>query len=58
MVDEKITGVLTPCTCGRSATGFCTGLHRLTDQEWDARVFDEAFVNEEKARYESKRDSS
>ena len=31
------------CTCGRSATGFCTGLHRLTDEEWDARVFDESF---------------
>ena len=35
-----------PCTCGRSATGFCTGLHRLTDEEWDARVFDEAFINQ------------
>ena len=32
-----------PCGCGRSATGFCTGLHALTDEEWDARVFDEAF---------------
>lgn len=31
------------CSCGRSATGFCTGLHRLSDEEWDARVFDEAF---------------
>jgi len=38
---------LVPCGCGRSATGFCTGLHRLTDAEWDARVFDEAFVKEE-----------
>ena len=33
----------TPCGCGRSATGFCTGLHALSDEEWDARVFDEAF---------------
>ena len=47
-----------PCTCGRSATGFCTGLHRLTNEEWDARVFDEAFLNEEKLRDESQRDSS
>ena len=46
------------CTCGRSATGFCTGLHRLTNEEWDARVFDEAFVNEEKQKDESKRISS
>lgn len=46
------------CTCGRSATGFCTGLHRLTDQEWDARTFDEAFLNEEKRQDERQRDSS
>lgn len=32
-----------PCTCGRSATGFCVGLHRLTDEQWDAMVFDEVF---------------
>jgi hypothetical protein len=32
-----------PCGCGRSATGFCTGLHALTDEQWDAVVFDEAF---------------
>jgi hypothetical protein len=42
-----------PCGCGRSATGFCTGLHNLSDEEWDARVFDEAFLNEEKRKDES-----
>ena len=41
------------CTCARSATGFCTGLHRLSNQEWDARVFDEAFVKQEKTDHES-----
>ena len=57
---EHLEGTLTarPCTCGRSATGFCTGLHRLTPEEWDARVFDEAFVNEEKLQNESQRHSS
>jgi CDGSH-type Zn-finger protein len=40
------------CTCGRSATGFCTGLHRLTEEEWDARVFDESFMKEENSRNE------
>lgn len=58
MTDVNTTGERRPCTCGRSATGFCTGLHRLTNEEWDARVFDEAFVNEEKTRNEFKRDSS
>ena len=32
-----------PCSCGRSPTGFCTGLHALSNEQWDARVFDEAF---------------
>jgi CDGSH-type Zn-finger protein len=41
------------CTCGRSATGFCTGLHKLTNEQWDARVFDEAFLKEEKKDDES-----
>ena len=34
------------CGCGRSATGFCTGLHRLSPGEWNAMVFDEQFQNE------------
>jgi len=56
---EHLEGVMSKaCTCGRSATGFCTGLHRLTNEEWDARTFDEAFINEEKRRDESQRDSS
>ena len=24
------------CGCGRSATGFCTGLHALSKEEWAA----------------------
>ena len=56
---EYFEGVMPKaCTCGRSATGFCTGLHLLSDQEWDARVFDEAFLNEEKRKNESQRLSS
>jgi hypothetical protein len=23
------------CFCGRSSTGFCTGLHKFTDAEWN-----------------------
>ena len=47
-VIEDMPAAQRPCTCGRSATGFCTGLHRLSDQEWDAMVFDEAFKEEKK----------
>ena len=45
-IREQVTENLVPCGCGRSATGFCTGLHNLTEEEWDARVFDEAFWEE------------
>ena len=29
------------CGCGRSATGFCTGLHSLTAEEWDKMFKDD-----------------
>jgi hypothetical protein len=29
------------CGCGRSATGFCTGLHSLTTEEWDKMLMDD-----------------
>lgn len=45
---EQAEENLVPCGCGRSATGFCTGLHNLSDEEWDAMVFDEAFKEEKK----------
>lgn len=32
---------LIPCGCGRSATGFCTGLHELSDQEWDKKLLED-----------------
>ena len=25
---------LNKCGCGRSSTGFCVGLHQLSDEEW------------------------
>jgi len=32
------------CTCGRSATGFCSGLHRLSNQEWDHMFADHVTI--------------
>lgn len=29
------------CGCGRSATGFCIGLHSLTAEEWDRMLMDD-----------------
>lgn len=30
------------CGCGRSASGFCVGLHRIPNEEWDRKMRDEA----------------
>jgi hypothetical protein len=30
-----------PCGCGRSATGFCTGLHELAQEEWDRMLLED-----------------
>jgi len=27
----------TKCGCGRSPSGYCTGLHKLSDAEWEAK---------------------
>lgn len=39
MEEEKV-----PCGCGRSATGFCTGLHEMSEEEYETYLmghFDE-----------------
>jgi len=30
------------CGCGRSSTGFCTGLHSLTTEEWDKMLMEDS----------------
>lgn len=37
------------CGCGRSATGFCVGLHKLSDDEWAAHPDNKAKTPEKKA---------
>jgi CDGSH-type Zn-finger protein len=31
----------TPCGCGRSSTGFCTGLHEMTEEEYEAYLMEQ-----------------
>lgn len=31
----------TPCGCGRSMTGYCTGLHELTEEEYQTKLEEE-----------------
>ena len=38
---EQINENQVPCGCGRSASGFCTGLHNLSEDEWQAKLEDD-----------------
>jgi hypothetical protein len=33
-VDDRVEATAPQCGCGRSPTGFCVGLHKLTAEEW------------------------
>ena len=32
--DDRVESTAPQCGCGRSPTGFCVGLHKLTAEEW------------------------
>ena len=32
--DDQVEATAPQCGCGRSSTGFCVGLHKLTAEEW------------------------
>ena len=32
--DDRVEAAAPQCGCGRSPTGFCVGLHKLTAEEW------------------------
>ena len=32
--DDRVEATAPKCGCGRSPTGFCVGLHKLTAEEW------------------------
>ena len=33
--NQMIEETKVPCGCGRSATGYCTGLHEMTEEEYE-----------------------
>lgn len=37
---ENIIESKIPCGCGRSPSGFCTGLHSLTEEEYETYLLD------------------
>ena len=39
-MEKKMTEEKTPCGCGRSATGYCTGLHEMTEEEYEAYLME------------------
>ena len=38
MMEAPLANEQTKCGCGRSETGFCTGLHRIPKKDWSAGV--------------------
>ena len=38
MSDTPVEPVV--CGCGRSATGFCTGLHAISNEDWDRMLLE------------------
>ena len=35
---EQLNENQVPCGCGRSASGYCVGLHNLSEAEWQAKL--------------------
>jgi hypothetical protein len=38
---QQLTEDLVKCGCGRSASGYCTGLHNLSEAEWQEKLLEE-----------------
>jgi CDGSH-type Zn-finger protein len=39
-MEKKMTEEKIPCGCGRSATGYCTGLHEMSEEEYEAYLME------------------
>ena len=39
-MENKMEEQQVPCGCGRSATGFCTGLHEMTEEEYETYLME------------------
>ena len=44
-METKMAEEQTPCGCGRSSTGYCTGLHEMTEEEYEiARMIEDRTI--------------
>jgi CDGSH-type Zn-finger protein len=39
-MEKKMEEERVPCGCGRSATGFCTGLHEMSEEEYEVYLLE------------------
>ena len=39
-METKMEEEKTPCGCGRSSTGFCTGLHEMTEEQYETYLME------------------
>ena len=47
----------TPCGCGRSKSGFCVGLHSLSEEEWSTHPDNTAVTPKKRSRKKSEQQS-
>jgi hypothetical protein len=43
MQKENLREELVPCGCGRSPTGYCVGLHEMSEQEYEEYLLRDGF---------------
>ena len=40
MTKQDLREEMVPCGCGRSSSGYCTGLHEMTEEEYEEYLLD------------------
>lgn len=40
MSKQDLREEMVPCGCGRSSTGYCTGLHEMTEEQYQDYLMD------------------
>lgn len=47
MEKKDLREELVPCGCGRSTTGYCVGLHEMSEEEYEKYLLSDGFEDDE-----------
>jgi CDGSH-type Zn-finger protein len=47
MEKKELREELVPCGCGRSPSGYCTGLHEMTEEQYENYLLENGFEDSE-----------